>query len=110
MLVTVDLKAIGIGLIIIGLIVLIIFVIILLKNLIVTVKHTNKILEDTETISGIASERTKEVNGVVGKLIEAVSSVSDIIKGNQSTVGALTAIAKAAMSLKNLLQKEKKEE
>ena len=58
MVVTLDLKTLGWALIIIGVLVLIVFCIIFMKNLIVTIKHTNKILEDSEKISSIAAQRT----------------------------------------------------
>ena len=62
MAVTLDLKTLGCALIIIGVLVLIVFCIIFMKNLIVTIKHTNKILEDSEKISSIAAQRTEQVN------------------------------------------------
>jgi len=98
----------GLILIGVGLIVLIMYCIVLMKNLITTVKHTNKILEDTQVISGIAAERTKDVDKVLDDVVSSVGSVSKIIKGNQNTVSALTAIINSLASLKNLMDKRKK--
>jgi len=99
------------GLILIGLavLVLLIYCIAFVKNLIPAVKNMNKILEDTKVITGIAAENAKEVDKIIGDLSSSVSSISDIIKGNQSVVAALTSLVNAIGSLKNLLQmKEKK--
>lgn len=98
------------GLILIGLavLILIIYCIAFVKNLIPAIKNMNKILEDTQVISGIAADNAKEVNKIIGDLSSSVGSISDIIKGNQSVVAALTSLVNAIGSLRNLLQKEKK--
>lgn len=98
------------GLILIGLavLVLLIYCIIFVKNLIPAVKNMGKILEDTQVISGIAANNAKEVDKIIVDLSSSVGSISDIIKGNQSVVSALTSLINAIGSLKNLLQREKK--
>ncbi len=98
------------GLILIGLavLILIIYCIAFVKNLIPAIKNMNKILEDTQVISGIAADNAKEVNKIIGDLYSSVGSISDIIKGNQSVVAAITSLVNAIGSLRNLLQKEKK--
>lgn len=98
------------GLILIGLAVLIllIYCIAFVKNLIPAVKNMNRILEDTQVITGIAADNAKEVDKIIGDFSSSVGSISDIIKGNQSVVAALTSLINAVGSLKNLLQKEKK--
>ncbi len=98
------------GLILIGLavIVLLVYSIVFVRNLIPAVKNINKILEDTQVITGIAAENAKELDKVIGDISSSVGSISDIIKGNQSVVAALTSLINAAGSLKNLLQREKK--
>lgn len=100
--ITLSLKDMGIILIGIGLIVLIVYGIILIKNLTVSVKLTNKILEDSQSISSIAAERTKEVNSIIGDLGISLGSVSQAIKGNQSTVKAVTSIVNSLGALKSL--------
>lgn len=99
------------GLILIGLavLVLLIYCIVFVRNLIPAVKNMNKILEDTQVITGIAAENAKEVDKIIGDLSSSVGSISDIIKGNQSVVAALTSLVNAIGSLKNLLQKAGKE-
>ena len=98
------------GLILIGLavLILIIYCIAFVKNLIPAIKNMNRILEDTQVISGIAADNAKEVNKIIGDLSSSVGSISDIIKGNQSVVAAITSLVNAIGSLRNLLQKEKK--
>lgn len=98
------------GLILIGLavLVLLIYCIIFVKNLIPAVKNMSKILEDTQVISGIAANNAKEVDKIIIDLSSSVGSISDIIKGNQSVVSAVTSLINAIGSLKNLLQREKK--
>jgi len=98
------------GLIVIGvgIIIFIAYCIAFVKNLVITVKHANKILEDAQVISKIAADRSKEVDKVVNDLVYSVGSVSEVIKGNQSTVAALTSIVNALASLKNIIKKEKK--
>ena len=98
------------GLILIGLavLVLLIYCIIVVKNLIPVIKNVNKILEDSRVISGIAAENAKEVDKIIGDVSSSVGSISDIIKGNQSVIAALTNLVNAIGSLRNLLQREKK--
>ena len=97
------------GLILIGLavLVLLLYCIIFVKNLIPAVKNMNKILEDAQVISGIAADNAKELDKIVGDVSSSVSSLSDVIKGNQSVIAALTSLVNAIGSLKNLLQKGK---
>ena len=108
--ITLDLKALGWALIVIGVLVLIVFCIVFMKNLIVTIKHTNRILEDTEKISAIAAERTEEVDGVIGNVTESIGGLEDVIKGNQSVIEALTSIINALGSLKNLVNRKKEKD
>lgn len=98
------------GLILIGLAVLIllIYCIAFVKNLIPAVKNMNKILEDTQVITGIAADKSKEADKLISDLSSSIGSISDIIKGNQSVVAALTSLVNAIGSLKNLLQKKEK--
>jgi uncharacterized protein YoxC len=97
------------GLILIGLaiLVLLVYCIIFVKNLIPAVKNMNKILEDAQVISGIAADNAKEIDKIVGDVSSSVTSLSDVIKGNQSVIAALTSLINAIGSLKNLLQRGK---
>lgn len=105
---TITLRDAGLILIGIGLIILIAYCIAFMKNLIVTVKHTNKILEDAQVVSKIAAEKTKEAEKIIGDVVTSFGSVSNIIKGNQSVVAAFTSIVNALASLRNLIKKTEK--
>jgi Na+-transporting methylmalonyl-CoA/oxaloacetate decarboxylase gamma subunit len=105
--VTIDLKVLGWGLVILCLVILIIFCIVLVKNLMVTVKRTNQSLEDTEIITDIASERTKQLNSAVGDVADSVKGLAEVVKGNQSFVGAVSTLVKGIASLKNLIHRKK---
>jgi hypothetical protein len=94
----------------IGLIILIFYGAYLVKNLTATVKSVNKILADAEVLSEIAARRGKDVDKLIGDATESVGSMADIIKGNQSTISALTSIVNALGSLKNLIRGSKKKE
>lgn len=107
--VTIDLKLLGWGLVVLCLVILLIFCIVLVKNLIVTVKHTNKVLEDTEVITGIAADRTKELNSAVGDMSKAISGFAEAVKGKQNIVGAVSALVKAFAALKNIASKQSDE-
>lgn len=98
----------GLMLIGIALLVLIVYCIVFVRNLIPVVKSANKILEDTQIISGIAAENAQNVNKIISDVSASLGSVSDIIKGNQSIVTALASIVNAIGSIKNLLKKSEK--
>lgn len=105
--VTLDLKTLLIALVLIALIVLIVYVIIMIKNLMVTLAHTNKILEDFEVVSGIASERSQDLDGIISNVSGTVADLSDAVKGNQTTVSAIASIAKSAASIKGMMSDKK---
>lgn len=98
------------GLLLIGLalLVLIIYCIFFVKNLVVTIKNVNKILGDTQVISGIAAENAQGVQKILGDVSTSVGSVADIVKGNQSIIAALTSLINALGSLKTLMSNSKK--
>lgn len=95
------------GLILIGLalIVLLFYSIVFVKNLIVTIKKLNKILDDTQVITAVAAESATSAQKVVADVAESVGTVSKAIKGNQSVIQALTSLVNAVTALKNLIKK-----
>jgi len=101
----ITLKDAGLILIGIGIIILIFYSVIFLKQLILSVKYTNEILEDTKIISKIAADRTKDLDKAVGDITSSVSNLSEVIKGNQNMIAALTSIVNALASLKNIIKK-----
>jgi sensor histidine kinase YesM len=95
-------------LILIGLCVLLCYIIALTRNLTVSVKSLNKILKDTEVVSEVAARRAKDTDKMLDEASETVGSLYKTIKGNQSTIGALSAIINSLVSLKNLMSKRDK--
>jgi len=89
----------------IGGIVLIIYLIILFKKLTVTIDKANKILDDTNVVTSITASRATEVNGVVDDVIGALGSVATSVKGNQSTMAAVSTLVNAMGSLRKILKK-----
>lgn len=102
---TITLGEAGSILIGLALFVLIVYLILMVRNMIPALKSVSKILKDTEVISGVAADSTKEVEKIVVGLSSSVGSLSEVIKGNQSVVAALTSVINALASLKNLLKK-----
>lgn len=105
--VTIDLKNLALVIIAIALVVLIIYLIQVMRKLLVTLNQTNKILADVETISEIAANRSKDVDGIISNVSESVSSVSEAVKGNQNVFAAAAAIIKAVFAVKNAADKDK---
>ena len=105
--ITVDVKSLLLCLVFIGLIVLIGYLIAVVKNLVETVKHTNKILADTEVVTSIVSEKAKESEQVIIDLQNSLSEFAGAMKGEENVIKSLSSIAKAISSLVSLLKKEK---
>lgn len=96
--ITIDLKYTLICLVLIALFVLLIILAKLALNLISTLKNVDKILEDTSVISGVASDKASQVDGIVGDFSSALGDVTGAMKGNQNLIGAITNMAKAISS------------
>lgn len=102
---TITLGEAGSILIGLALFVLIVYLILMVKNLIPAIKSVSKILKDTEVISGVAADSTKEVEKIVVGLSSSVGTFTDAVKGNQSIISALTSVINAFASLKKLFKK-----
>lgn len=107
--ITISLQDLGMILIGVGIIALLLYLIILVKNLVPSAKSLAKIMEDAEVISGVAKDSALEAEQVMGDVTATVSTIADIVKGNQSIVGAMTNIINALGSLNNLLNKKSDE-
>ena len=105
--VTIDLKTLLIALVLIALIILIIYAILMIRKLMVTLTHTNKILEDLEVVSEIASARSQDVDGIITNVSSTVADLSDAVKGNQGTMSAVASIVKSAASIKGMMSDDK---
>lgn len=96
--ITLDVKT---GLICLALLVLVVLLIILCilgKHLIVTVKNLNNILEDTNVVSKIASDKAVKVDGIVGDISGMTRGLSDAVSGNAGFISAISNVAKAAVA------------
>ena len=108
--ITLSFKDVVYLLIMVGVFVLLCYLITMIKNMVVSIKSVNKVLKDVEVISEVAARRAKDTDELLGGASETISNLFKTIKGNQSTVGALSAVINSLMSLKNILTKHKKEQ
>ena len=106
--ITISLKDAGLLIIGVGLILLIGYCVAFMRGLVITVKNTNKILEDAQVISNIAAEKSKEIDRMVDDVTSSVGKFSEAVKGNQNIVSALTSVVNATASLRNLIKKLEK--
>ena len=97
--ITIDLKYTLICLVLIALFVLLIILAKLALNLISTLKNVDKILEDASVVSGVASDKASQVDGIVGDLSSAIGDITGAMRGNQNLVGAITNMVKAISSV-----------
>ena len=74
-------------------------------KMIKTFKELNKVLEDVSVITSTAAAKTQEVDGIITDVTEAVSSVTELLKGNQSSVKALSSLVNSLVALKGLFKK-----
>ncbi|MBQ0078975.1 MAG: hypothetical protein KBS66_03655 [Eubacterium sp.] len=107
--VTIDIKLLGFALIVIAVLVLIVFLIQLVRKLLVTLDHANKILADVEVVSEIASERTQDINGIVGDVAESAGALAKAAKEKQNVIQATTSVVKAVVSVKNAIGGDEKD-
>ena len=73
--------------------ILLVYLILLLRKLIGTLREVDKILSDAKIVSGIASDKAQMVDGIIDDAGEAVGSITDAIRGNQSIVAAASSLA-----------------
>lgn len=90
-------------------IVFLFYLIKLLKNLVETIQRTNRVLADAEVITGIASNKAQQLDGVIGDVSEAVGSITELVKGNQNVVKAVTNIVNSLAGLKCLITDKNEE-
>ena len=91
----------------IGGIVLIIFLIVMVKRLIDTLGSTTKILKDVETISAIAAERTKDIDGIIENVSTSVSEVAKNFKGEAGIIKTVSAAIDLLSTLIGFATKKK---
>lgn len=107
--ITVDVKELLIYLILIAAVVLLVYLIVLIKNLVSTVKETNKVLEDTAVVSGIVAEKAKAADGLADDVISALQSFTKAVKGEENVIAALSNIAKTLGMVASFFKKGEKD-
>jgi len=105
--VTIDLKALLIGLLLLAAIVLVVFAAIVMANLVTTIKKLNVILDDTQTVTGIIKEKADETKPVVDDLSSAVVSFASGLKGNETSIASLSNLAKSLSSMVSIIKNNK---
>lgn len=86
-------------------IVLLIYLIIFIRKATLTLTKVNSVLDDTKIISGVASDKAQKVDEIVDGISDSVGTVVNSIKGNQSTVSAITSIVNAVSSFAGIVKK-----
>lgn len=107
MMITIDVKTALIYILLVAAIVLVGYLIVVAKNLVKTVKGVNKILEDAAVVSSVTAEKATQLDGIVVDVCSAVSDLSQAVKGEQSTIGAISNLAKSAGSLVSIFKSGK---
>lgn len=105
--ITVNVKTLLVCILLVALTVLVIYLAVAAKNLITTIKATNKILAETETITAIASDKVEKSEEIIDNFLTALKSFSDAIKGKEGIVAAVTNLAKAGTGFVGLINKHK---
>lgn len=105
--ITIDVKTALLYLLLVAAIVLVGYLIVVVKNLVTTIKEVNQILADAAVVSGVAAEKAVQLDEVVGDVQSAVADLSQAMKGEQSTVGAVSNFAKAVGSLISIFKSDK---
>ena len=105
--ITLDLKALLVGLLLLAATVLVVFLIIMVSNLIQTLKKVNVILDDTQTVTAIVNEKAKETKPVVDDLSSAIVSFAGGLKGNESSISSLSNLAKSLSSMVSIIKNSK---
>ena len=88
-------------------VVLVIYLIMVASNLITTLKKVNKILDDTQTVTGMVNNTAKDVQPVVSDLTDAMAGVSRSLKGNDTELNAISNLAKSVSSMVSIIKHKK---
>ena len=102
----------ALGFILIGIAVLILFIycILLIKSLIPSAKKLDQILENVQSITATASKNTQSVQEIITSLSGSADNISKVIKGNQSSMAAITTLINAIASFKNLMSRNERKD
>ena len=105
--ITIDVKLVGIVLLILAAVVLLVFLTVMVANLTKTLKKLNGILDDASVVTGIVQEKAQGTKPVVDDLSSALVSFSRAAKGEESNIASLSSVAKSISSLIAIIKKNK---
>ncbi len=97
MYVTLSVKELAIGLVLLSVVALIIYICMFFKNLIVTLKKTNNILDSVDGMAKVAEKRTKSVDNLIDNVAESISDEA-------ADDGILKQISNIAAAVNNILK------
>ncbi len=89
-------------------IVLLYHLIVLIKNLIPSARSMAQIMDDASHITGVAKTGAEEANKLIGDLSGSLAGVAGTLRGNKSTIAAVTNLTNALANLANLAKSKKK--
>lgn len=101
---TMSIKEIGIALFVIALLILLFYLIRVVKNLVVTIKKTNEILEDVAIVTDIVEKQTVELGDTVGDIAGAASVIAKALKGEETLTKQLSTIAAAVTTVVGMIK------
>lgn len=110
MTVTITLEGVLLAIMAVLAIILLIYLILLVRKLIATLAKVDDILVDTKVVSETASDKAKQLDGIVDGISISVGTVIDSIKGNQSIVAAAANIINAASNFAGIAKRPHKKE
>ncbi len=105
--VTIDVKAVLIALLLLAAIVLVVFLSIMIVNLTTTLKKVNTILDDTKTVTSIVDEKAKETKPVIDDVSSALVGFASGLKGNETSIASLSNLAKSLSSMVSIIRNNK---
>ena len=105
--VTIDVKAVLIALLLLAAIVLVVFLSIMIMNLTTTLKKVNTILDDTKTVTSIVDEKAKETKPVIDDVSSALVGFASGLKGNETSIASLSNLAKSLSSMVSIIRNNK---
>ncbi|NCB43696.1 MAG: hypothetical protein EOM59_13920 [Clostridia bacterium] len=89
-------------------IVLLYKLIVLVHNLIPSAKSLSKIAEDVEHITEAAKNGAADAQKIVSGITSSLNNISNIFRGNQSSIAAMTNLTNALANIAALAKKKKK--
>ncbi len=103
--ITLNLESAGHFLLVLAGIVLLVILCVVAVRLAKSLKSLNSILKDVNVVSSAVSDKTKEVDNIIGVVSESVANISETLKGNQNAVNAVSVIINSIATVKGMFKK-----